>query len=355
MDARPTRTVEIPVLRDLMERLLKACGCDDENARVAAGVFLEADMRGVLFQGLDHMYSMIAGLREGKIDPKAKPVVAREGEACALIDGRRGPGQVACIMAADLAVAKAKKAGAAAVGVTRASDLFMIGYYAGRMADAGCVGLAFSDAVPNVRPEGGVEKLLGTNPMAIAVPAADGRPFIHDLSTCAQSASRVRQAAYHDEDLPEALALDIEGRPLVKAKDIRARGAIGPLAGGKGFGLGLFVGFLSGPLTGSATGGALKPWYDPALSQVAPKGHFFIAVDPAAFGDPKAFRAAVGRYIGEIKASGKAPGVSGIRVPGERALAERERSAALGHVVMYEAIWRNTARIAGELGVAMPT
>lgn len=354
MDARPTRTVEIPVLRDLMERLLRACGCDASNAATAAGVFLEADMRGVMFQGLDHMYSMIRDLRAGKIDPTGKPKLARQGAAFALIDGNRGPGQVASIMAADLAVAKARSAGAAAVGVTRSSDLFMIGYYAGRMADAGCVGLAFSDAVPNVRPEGGVERMLGTNPMAIAVPTAEGRPFILDLATCAQSASRVRHAAYHGEDLPDALALGVDGRPLVKAKDIRERGAIGPLGGGKGFGLGLFVAFLAGPLTGSATGSGLKEWYDTTTSDAGDKGHFFIAVDPAAFGDPQAIRAAACRYIAEIKASRKAPGVSEIRVSGERVAAERERSAKLGHVMMYEAIWRNTAKIAAELGVAMP-
>lgn len=354
MGTRPTRTVDIPVLRDLMERLLRAAGCDAENAAIAAGVFVEADMRGVGLQGLDHMHSLIQDLCTKKLDPTGKPEVVSEGKAFALVNGNRGPGLVAAVFAVDLAVAKARTAGSAAVGVHNSGDPFMMGYYAGRIAEAGCVGLVLSDSPPIVRPEGGVEKLLGTNPLAIGVPTADDRPFIIDLATCAQSGSRVRQAGYHDEDLPQALALDMEGRPLRSAKEIAEQGAIGPLAGGKGFGLALFVAFLAGPLTGSATGGGLRSWHDPESVAVPPRGNLFMAIDPASFGEPAAFRRAVSRHLGEVKASKAGPGVSEIRYPGEAAFAERGRSVERGHVVMYEAVWQAAARVAADLGVEMP-
>jgi LDH2 family malate/lactate/ureidoglycolate dehydrogenase len=328
-----------------MRRLLVAAGCDSDNAATAAEVFLEADLRGVGLQGLDHMSTMIESLRCGRIKGSAKPTVVKDAPAYALIDGGAGPGQVASIMAADLAAAKAKAAGCASVGVTNSADLYMIGYYAERMARAGVVGLAFSDSPPLVRPYGGVERRLGTNPLAIGVPTGGDYPVVLDMATSARSASRVRQAAYHDEDLPEAEGVDAEGRSSTSAAAVRD-GAIGPLAGHKGFGLGLCVALLAGPLTGSATGRGLQAWLD--LDPV------FIAIDPAAFGDPAAFRAAVSSYLADIKSTRKAPGVTEIRIPGERALQTRADSLRTGRVRLYDAAWVRIVSLAQELGVDVP-
>jgi L-2-hydroxycarboxylate dehydrogenase (NAD+) len=350
MEERSTRIVPVEVLRDLVQRLLAAAGCGPEAGATAADVFVTADLRGTGVQGLDHLPTMIRGLRNGKIDPSGRPRVARETQAAALVDGNRGPGQVAGIFAADLAVRKARQAGCCAVGIVNSSDIFMLAYYADRIARAGLVGIVVTNAPPLVHPYGGTERILGTNPIAIGIPTDWEHPLVLDMATSALSASRVRQAAYFGEPLPPGLAVDSDGQPTRDAA-LAAQGAIGPLDGHKGFGLGLCIELLSGPLVAAAVGKALSGWLgnEPAGA----KGHFLIAVDPAAFGEPAVFRAAVGVHLREVKASRKAPGVSEIRIPGERGYAEEARRRRDG-VPIYEVVWARTAKLAADLGVSMP-
>ena len=340
------------MLRDFMQRLLQAAGCPNESAGIAADAFLEADLRGIGLQGLDHLPSMIRELRLGHIDPAGMPRIAKDGPAYLLIDGQRGPGQVAAVFATDLAIRKARSAGVCCAGIVNSADIFMIGFYAERIARAGHIGLVFSDAPPLVHPFGGVERVLGTNPLALAFPTEDDHPALIDMATSAMSASRVRQAAYFDEPLPEGVGVDGAGQPSTHAADVR-RGAIGPLAGHKGFALGLAVALLSGPLVGAQVVSALKGFLDAASGPAGSKGHLLLAIDPACFGDPQEFRAAVSAYLKEIRSSRKAAGVSEIRVPGERVFAERERSLREG-VRIYDVVWENAARLAADLGVAIP-
>ena len=350
MTERPTRIVKPEVLRDLMERLLRAAGCTDVNAREAAEVFLEADLRGIGLQGLDHLFSMLEDLGRGTIDGAGRPEVVKEGAATALVDGNRGPGQPGAVFATDVAIRKARDAGTATVGLVNGADIYMIGYYAERMARAGTVGLVFSAAASLVHPHGGVERKLGTNPIAIAVPTA-GEPLLLDMSTSALSASRVRQAAYHGEHLPPGSGVDAQGQPTTEAAAIRD-GAIAPLAGAKGFGLGLCVALLSGPLVGGEVGEAIEGWHTDGANK-GRRGHLFMAVDPAAFGDVDTYRQSASAYLDEVRASRTAPGVDTIRIPGERTYASRARNLSDG-IEMLEATWSLAADHAERLGIEMP-
>ena len=350
MSERPTRIVKPEVLRDLMERLLRAAGCTEVNARGTAEVFLEADLRGIGLQGLDHLFSMLADLGRGTIDGAGRPEIVKEGAATAVVDGHRGPGQPGAVFAADVAARKAREAGTATVGLVNGADIYLIGYYAERMARAGTAGFVFSAAASLVHPHGGVERKLGTNPIAIAVPTA-GEPLLLDMSTSALSASRVRQAAYHGEHLPPGSGVDSRGQATTEAAAIRD-GAIAPLAGAKGFGLGLCVALLSGPLVGGEVGEAIEGWH----TDGAPKGrrgHLFMAIDPAAFGDEDTFRKSASAYLDEVRASRTAPGVDAVRIPGARTYASRARNLVDG-IEMLEATWSRAADHAAKLGVEMP-
>ena len=342
----PVLTVPVDALRRYMRAMLRAAGCDEENAGVAAEGFLAADLRGVGLQGLDHMPTLLGALRERRVDGRARPRVVDESPGTVLIDGGRGPGQAAAILAVDRAIERARESGCCAAAVTNSFDLFMLGHYTERIALAGLAGLGFSDAPPMVRPHGGTERRLGTNPMSIAIPIGDD-PLVLDLSTSALSASRVRQATYHGESVPEAEGVDSAGRPSADAAAVRA-GAIGPLAGHKGFGLGLCVALLAGPLTGSDTGRALL------ARATARKGHLFLAVDPARFGDREAFRAAASAYLAEVKACAPADAAQTIRIPGERAATARRHALETGRVTVYESVWTRMAEIATGLGVEVP-
>ena len=204
MTERPTRIVKPEVLRDLMERLLSAAGCTDVNARETAEVFLEADLRGIGLQGFDHLFDMLDDIRRG------------------------------AVFATDLAIRKAREAGTATVGLVNGADIYMIGYYTDRMARAGMVGFVFSASSSLVHPHGGVERKLGTNPIAIAVPTAGADPVLLDMAPSVLSSSRIRQAAYHGEHVPPGSGVDVRGQPTTEAAAIDA-GAICPPRRTQGF------------------------------------------------------------------------------------------------------------------------
>jgi L-2-hydroxycarboxylate dehydrogenase (NAD+) len=350
---RHQRRVPIGVLREFLNRILLAAGCEADDAAVAAEVFLDADLRGIGIQGFSHVHTLVRHIRTGRTDPRARPQVIRDGAATALVDGHRGLGQINGVFATDLTIAKARTAGCAVVGVVNSGDFFMAGYYAERIARAGLVGLVFSDSPPLVHPHGGTERLLGTNPLAVGIPTDGDDPIVHDMATSALAASRVRQAAYHDKELPAGCGVNRYGSPTNNAAEIRD-GAIAPLAGYKGFGLALSIALLSGPLVGAFCGRALDSWMTEEPGQGASRGQLFIGIDPAAFGDPALFRKKVGLYRDEIKRSRKAPGVDAIRMPGERAFAMRRGQQSEGHVAVYDDVWDRSIALARDLGIDAP-
>jgi L-2-hydroxycarboxylate dehydrogenase (NAD+) len=353
MRKRKSISVSVEVLRDYIARVLYAAGCEREVAKIAAEVFLEADMRGVGFQGIDHMHTLIGGIRNGHIDPKALPRVVKDTAAYVLIDGNRGLGQPAAILAADLAIAKAGRTGVCCAGIANSSDIFMIGFYAERIARAGLVGFTCTAAPPSVHPHGGIERILGTNPFAIAFPTADENPILIDMATSAVSNSYLRQAAYYDEDIPEHVAVDAQGKPTKSAHTVRNGGAIAPLAGHKGFALSLAVALLAGPLVGAQTGKAMNGWRSDNKGPQGNYGHFLFAIDPACFGDSRDFRNATSAVLDEIRSSRRAPGIAEIRIPGSRSFQARERSMRDG-VRIYDAVWEKFALLARSLGVQVP-
>ncbi len=352
LSVRKTITISPPRLREFIECLLRAVGCEEPTAQIAAEIFLEADLRGIGLQGLDHVHTMIRAIQRGHVDPRGKPRVVKEGAAFALIDGARGPGQVAASLAVEVALSKGREAGTCSVGIGNSSDIFMLGYYAERIARGGLIGLVFTGSPPQVHPFGGVDPTLGTNPLAISFPT-DGDPVLIDMATSALSASRIRQASYFGETVADGVGVDANGTPTNVPAEIRSGGAIGPLAGHKGFALSLAVALLSGPLVGAQVGHELRGWFSEEKGPQGMRGHFILAIDPGCFGDAQTFRRAVTAYLNEIKGSRRAAGVSTILIPGERTFETRRRSLQEG-VLLYEAVWQRAAKLAQELGVAVP-
>lgn len=349
-----TSTVKAATVRTVMEKMLATAGCDAPTAKAIADLHLEADMRGVGVQGLNHLInSHLRELKEGAIDPKGKPTLVRETGVSALVDGNNGPGPIAGVFAADLAAAKAKKSGLALVGVVNSNDMFLIGYYADRMARAGVIALIFSDDKHcSVHPIGGVEPMLSSNPMAIAVPT-DEHPFVHDFAATNYLPTYTRYAKRYGLSIPEGAAQDKEGRTVTDPKVLWGageknvlQGALSPL-GNKGYGILLAIEFLSGGLTGSAMGTEHK-------APGAKKGHCFVAIDPGLFVGADEFRRHVTARIKTLRASRPAPGVDAVRVPGDNANASRKRATETGDVVLDRICWEDTQKLARELGISIP-
>ena len=350
MTERPTVRIEPRALERLARDLMVAAGADAGHAAVAAELFVEADLHGVGAQGVDYLYYAMDGLKRGLIDGAATPIITRETPGAALIDGRRGIGQVAALEAVDIVARKARETGSAAVAIGNSTDIFRIGAFAMRLAKAGLIGFVTTSGPPLVHPHGGRERLLSTNPLAIGIPRR-GDPFVLDMATSALASSRARQAAYYGEAVPPGSGLDSKGRPTTHARAIREGGALSPLGGHKGFGLGLALALLCGPLTGSGIGPELAGWQ--AEGERRSQGHFFMAVDPSSFVNADEFLDRTEWYVGVIKNSALAEGYDVIHIPFERSAAAARRQRQHGIAILDET-WRVLQRLAAENGVALP-
>ena len=347
-----TITIPVDTLRDFLTRIFEAAGCDSENAKLNSAGVLEADLHGHHIQGTDHIYSTIRELRAGHLNGRAKPKIVRETAATARVDGDGGTGHVTGLFATELAMRKAVESGIGAVGLVGGGDIFMLGYYAEKIARAGLVGMVFTNTHPvRVHPAGGLDRMLGTNPLAFGFPVAGQDPIVIDFATSTSAIGHVRIASYSGKPIPPDIAIDRDGNPTTDA-NAALDGALTPLGGHKGFALGLAVGLLSGPVIGAVIGAELTQALAEGQGERR-RGHLFIALDPAAFGDPAMNAERTSAYLNLLKSSRKAPGVDEIRIPGERGH-RMKREAQRNGITLLTSIWSNTLKIAADLKVEPP-
>jgi LDH2 family malate/lactate/ureidoglycolate dehydrogenase len=329
--------------RRYVHAIFTAVGATAPEADAMAEVLVEADLRGHGSHGLVRVPLSVNLLRDGRCQAGARPRVVQERAAAALMDGDRAVGPYAAICATREAMARARQHGAAAVGLNNCGHIALAGYYAELAAREDLIGVLFGKSEASVHPHGGMDPVIGTNPIAIAIPT-DGDPVLLDMATSATSRGKLAEAAAAGRPLPLGWALDASGAPTTDPK-AAGEGALSAVGGAKGYGLSLAVELLGGVLTGAGAGtmhdasGWRKLW-----------GTLFLVLDPAVFTDVAAFKTAVSAYLAEIKASRLAPGFAEILIPGERSYRTRRESLAHG-VRVADNVWQNVARLARDLGV----
>lgn len=301
--------VALEELRGFTARALEACGLDREDAGRAAEALCHADAVGMDTHGVVNLPRIYAPrLRSGEIDARATPEVVSERGGAATLDGHDGLGLLVGSVAMDEAVARAARHGVGAVAVRGSSHMGSAGYYAGRAVRAGMIGLATTNLGSQriVRPPGGLEPMLGTNPISVAAPAGALPPFLLDMSTSVVSTGQVRAAQRRGEPIPEGWIVDDDGRPVTDpfaydegtAHLLWLGGA--PATGAyKGYGLGLLVDVLAGALSGARVGPSSEPGDGGVDRDV---GHFFLALDVGAFRPPAEFAAAMDAMLGALRA-----------------------------------------------------
>jgi LDH2 family malate/lactate/ureidoglycolate dehydrogenase len=316
MSTEPTLTIPVATLRNFLVEIFKAAGCDDNTATLCTEGAIDADLHGHHIQGTDHIYSTIANLSANRLNGRPKPRVTQETTATARIDGDGGPGHVTGLMATDLAIRKAKEHGIGAVALVGGGDIFRLGYYVERMARAGLAGMSMTNTHPmRVHVAGGIEPIMGTNPVAFAFPRADDDPIVVDLATSTSAIGHVRLASDTHAPIAEGIAINREGKPTTNAQEA-LDGAVTPLGGHKGFAIGRAIGLLSSTVIGAAIGEQLRAAITEGDGERR-RGHLFIAIDPKAFGAlEQAERTA--NYARELKQSRKAHPADTITMPGER-------------------------------------
>src|SRR6185437_16903536 len=158
---------------------------------------VDADLHGHHIQGTDHIYSTVRELKAGRLNGRPQVKITHETAATARVEGDGGPGHATGTFATELAIRKAKISGMAAIALVGGGDIFRLGYYVEKIAHAGMTGMVFTNTHPvRVHPVGGIDPLLGTNPIAFAFPVADGAPIVIDLATSTSAIGHVRIASY---------------------------------------------------------------------------------------------------------------------------------------------------------------
>lgn len=337
-------------LKDLCQSLLSAGGVDPADAAVVADNLVAANRRGVDSHGVIRLPLYLARLEAGLIAKKTAPKVVRQSAATAVVDAANGWGAPAGVFAMKVAIEKAAGTGVGMVGV-RGSNHFGIAAYYGMMPlERDMIGLSLTNAAPSMAPWGGRDPYFGTNPICICVPAGEERPVVFDGATSVVAKGKIMVAQKKGVPIPPTWAADGRGVPTTDP-NVGIKGVLLPFGTYKGSGLALAVEVLSGVLPGAAVALGVGSLY--ATDARADIGHFFAAIDVAAFGEAGEFKTKMDRMIREIRGQRRAEGVDRIYVPGEIEFEKESETEARGVEVADETI-REMAEYAAKYGVEMP-
>jgi L-2-hydroxycarboxylate dehydrogenase (NAD+) len=307
----------IPALTGFIARVLESVGLPQRDAHRVAALIAEADARGADGHGVFRLPQYVKRIQSGGINTRPNIRVIREQPATALIDGDNAMGHLVMSCAAEIAVEKARTAGVAWVGARNSNHAGPASLYARMPLAHDMVGLYLAVGSANhLPPWGGIEMLLSTNPIAIAVPGLRRPAIVLDMATTNAAYGKVKVRAQRNESMPEGWMMDRQGNSLTDPKRA-SEGFLLPIGGPKGYGLALMFGLLAGTLNGAAMGKDVVD-FNADSSSLTNTGHAIIAADIAAFADVRTFKEKVDEIWDEMKSSPKLPAVDEIRLPGER-------------------------------------
>lgn len=315
-------TLTLDQVEDLARQTLADAGASQEQSASVARSTRLAERDGIRSHGLMYVPVYAEHLRCGKVVGSAVPTVARPRAGAVHVDAAHGFAHAAIDAGWPDFDAAVRELGVAAMSVTRSYNCGVLGHHAERLAEAGLVGLCFTNAPASMAPTGGARPVVGTNPFALAVPDGSGRArLVIDQSASAIAKSEIILRARKGEAIEPGWALDADGQSTEDAEAALA-GSMLPAGGQKGFGIGLMVEIFAAALSGGNLGIESSPFSGPKGGPPG-TGQFFIGVDPAAFSDD-GFHAAILRLTEAITDQ------TGARLPGARRAANRKRIEAAG-------------------------
>lgn len=343
-------------LRAFMERVFEKEGFAAQDACTIADVLMQADLFAIESHGAQRMMYYHQNIASGSVNVHAVPEIVRQTPVSALMDAHFAMGQLSAAAAMRLAIDKAKATGVGIVCVRNSSHFGIAGYYPLMAAREGLCAFSMTNTGPIMVPTFGREMMLGTNPLSFCMPA-DPVPFWFDASTTVVTLGKVEVYAKREKPMPRGWTIDENGESCADAQKMNRSilagemGGILPLggegelrSGHKGYGLAIMVEALTGVLAQ----GLLSPEMQGAHGDHT--SHFFLAFDPAMFGDPADIRAQMSRYLQMLRDSEKLPGHDRIFTPGEKAFEAQARRMREGIPVEEKTLLELRA-IAAELGV----
>lgn len=328
--------VNLDDARDVAIAALRAAGAREPLAAMQVDHLLEGELRGHRSHGLLRLPRIIARIRNGVIDPNSEGSHTWRGEALLQVDGGLGLGPVVAYRALDALAERAERTAISAAVISRASHLGMLAQYVEAAARNGHVLIALTTSEALVHPWGGRHALLGTNPIAIGVPASPD-PFVLDMATGIVSMGKVHAYAAAGRELEPGWALDAHGNPTVDAQ-AASRGSIAPFGGAKGYALGLAFEVLVAAVTGTATGTGVHGTLDDHLAST--KGDVFILIKGRTGAED-----AIGTYLDLIRSASTQEGVPAVTVPGDRSRRMRSENTKAGIEIPTE-LWKELSQMA---------
>jgi LDH2 family malate/lactate/ureidoglycolate dehydrogenase len=326
-----------------------AQGVPHGDARAVASLMVKADLCGYGSHGTFRLRQYVNRLRDGGTNPQANVTVAVEHPATALVDGDNGLGHLAMLRATKLAITKARTSGMAWVGVRNGNHAGPASLYVTMVVEEDMIGIYGAVGSANhVPPFGGMDLLLGTNPIAIAVPAGRSPPFILDMATTVAAAGKIKALAQRGGTMPEGWMVARDGTPLTDPTRHK-EGFLLPIGGAKGYGLAMAIGLLAGTLNGAAFGKDVVEFSEDTVSATN-TGQFVAAISVAAFADVATFKATVDEVFTQMRASPTLPGHDRVRIPGDQRSAAFDHRAANG-VPLHPSLVETLAKIADELNI----
>ncbi len=317
--------------------VFKEIGCSDKDALTAADTLLSADLRGVDSHGVARLSGYVRLWEKGRINATPDIKIVHETPSTAVVDGDAGLGLVVAPYAMQVAIEKAKIAGTGWVAVKNSNHYGIAGYHAMQALSHDMIGMSMTNASPLVAPTFSKERLLGTNPIAVAIPANEEPPYVGDFATTTAANGKLEILQRKGESAPEGWIQDKEGNVTTNAFGVKEGGALRPLGGDrsngshKGYILGSMVDIFSAVLSGANYG----PWAPPFVSFMEPVsdpvgeglGHFLGAMRVDAFRPAKDFKNHMDNWIRRFRNSEPVDSNEPVLIPGDpERLMEKERT-----------------------------
>lgn len=316
-----------PQLFDFTKEVFLKIGCNNVDATLATQVLLSADLRGVDSHGIARLVGYVRLWEAGRINATPEIKVVHETPSTAVVDGGSGLGLVVAPAAMNIAIEKAKKVGTGWVSVKNSNHFGIAGFHAMMALEHDMVGIAMTNASPLVAPTFSIERMLGTNPIAVAIPAASEPPFVADFATTTAANGKLEILQRKNEDAPKGWIQDAKGNSSSNANELKSGGALLPLGGDrengshKGYCLGSIVDIFSAVFSGANYG----PWVPPFVSFLPmPEnpvgegiGHFFGAMRIDAFRPAEDFKYHMDNWIKRFRSATPMENQDKVLIPGD--------------------------------------
>jgi LDH2 family malate/lactate/ureidoglycolate dehydrogenase len=349
VDSKAGRIPVSAVVGLIADAMTKA-GVPAIDAGKIAELMVEADLIGADAHGVFRLPQYVQRLKLGSTNAKPNIKVNRSAPATALVDGDNGMGHLVVSRAAETAIELARECGVAWVGCRMSGHAGAAGVYAALPLKADMIGIYSAVANANHMPlAGGAEPLLGTNPLAIAIPAGTEPPVVLDIATSIVSYGTIKNHKLLNRPLPDGWMIDPKTGEPVTDPQKSAQALLLPMAGYKGAGLALTLGLLAGTLNGALFGRDCVD-FNVAPDKITNTGQFVLALDPSKFQPIEQFKAEVDRHSRELRNSKALPGNDAVRLPGD-ARAKRRADRIANGLALPPELLGQLDKLAGELSI----